>query len=258
MRNRHDGPCSNRLIGGDVRHFIITRNSYPPGYPGLAQRAVLLREYVLPSLRNQRNRDFTWVLTSPEGTQDLELEGIDHVVLDVPAPPAFDSTTYMVQEIVSRLAADLPAGEVVISTRLDNDDILLPTYVADVQAAAVTMKAPALLDAPGFRVDMRFGKVYRDIHYARRRLPSPFISLVESKSAKGCRIASAYYDQHLLMHRHFPLSIVDRPGWVQLIHGTNKVMSRPEEEVARRGEVLDVAVEDFLAAVLSGDPLDVD
>lgn len=240
-----------------MRHFIVTRNSYPPGYPGLAERAALLRDYVVPSLHHQRSRDFTWVLTSPQGAEGLDLDGIDHVILDVPLPPDFDSTTYMVQEIVSRLAADLPAGEVVISTRLDNDDMLLPTYVEDVQARVSDGgTGPQLVDAPGFRVDTRHGKVYRDTFYAPRLIPSPFISLIERKAARRARLATAYYDQHSVMKHHFPLEVLDRPGWVQLIHGSNKIMSRPDEEVARRGELMEVAVDDFLALVLSGEQPD--
>lgn len=236
-----------------MKHYIVTRNSYPRGYPGLEQRAELLRRYVVPSLRNQTCQDFTWVLTGPAGTETLDLTGIDHLVLDLPAPDDFDRTTYLMQELVSKLAADLDKGTPVVSTRLDNDDMLLPTYVEDVQARVADLgRVPLLLDAPGFRVDLRFGKVYRDTFYAPRNVPSPFISLLERKVARRCRVASAFYDQHSYMRHHFPFEHLSRPGWVQLIHGSNKVMSRPEEQVAARGDLLPVEARGFLDEVLSG------
>lgn len=233
-------------------HYVVTRNSYPQGYPGLDERGTLLRKYVIPSLRNQTSQDFTWVLTSPLGLEGADLGDLDTVILDIPAPTDFNATTYLGQQLVSELAAELPKGEQVITTRLDNDDMLLPHYVEDLHELATTTAEPLLVDAPGFRVDTRFGKVYRDIHYADRRVPSPFVSVVEKKVWRTARLQTAFYDQHSMMHHHFPLAYMHRPGWVQLIHGGNKVMARSEDEVARRGELLHVAADLFLAAVAAG------
>jgi hypothetical protein len=235
-----------------VKHYVVTRNSYPEGYPGLEQRAELLRTYVVPSLRNQLCRDFTWVVTGRSGLEDVDLSGLDTIVLDHPAPADFNSTTYMVQQLVSELAADLPRNEVVITTRLDNDDMLLPHYVEDVQSWADVGRRPLLVDGPGFRVDTRFGVVYRDVHHQPAGVPSPFISLIERTACRGCRLRTAYYDQHTRMHRHFGTTDLERPSWVQLIHSSNMVMSRPPEEVARRGQVVDVDADRFMADVVAG------
>lgn len=235
-----------------MKHFVLTRNSYPPDHPGLEERAHLLRSYVVPSLRNQTVRDFTWVLTSGQGLEGVDFSGLDAVVLDLPAPTDFNSTTYLMQQVVSELAVDLAAGERVITTRLDNDDMLLPRHVEDLHALATYADDPTLVDSPGYRVDTRFGAVYRDTHYADRRVPSPFVSLIENVVWKGARLRTAFYDQHTLMRRHFPLTMLPKPGWVQLIHGGNKVMSRSDADVASRGRLLEATPEDFLAAVLDG------
>src|SRR5690606_39460403 len=86
--------------------------------------------------------------------------------------------------------------------------------------------------------------IYRDTAY--QKVPSPFLSVVEEKAGKRCRLMTAYYDQHSLMHRHLPLIKLEFPGWVQLIHESNKVMARSPAEVDTRGQPLDYDYETFM------------
>jgi demethylmacrocin O-methyltransferase len=48
------------------------------------------------------------------------------------------------------------------------------------------------------------------------------------------------------MRYHYPLVRGKALAWVQVIHGLNKVMSRPEEDVRKRGKVLEVEFASFL------------
>lgn len=238
-----------------LKHFILTRNSYPEDYPDLGQRIDIMSRYVLPGLKNQTVKNFTWVVTSPIGLSEFDLTGIDHVVLDVPPPHSFDGTTYLAQQLLSELAADLPKGELVLTTRLDNDDILLPHYVEDLQKLSRASEYPLVVDAPGYRADMRSGRVYRDTHYAPRGVPSPFISVMETVVGRRCRLRTAYYDQHSLMHRHFNITYLTRPSWVQLIHRTNKTMARSFDEVEARGELLPYQASEFLEGAIAARPI---
>lgn len=238
-----------------MKHYIVTRNSYPADYPDLEQRLEILSDFVVPALRNQTSQDFTWVLTSSVGTGDLDLTGIDHIILDFPAPHTFGATNYMCQQIVSELARDAPKGEMFVSTRLDNDDILLPHFVESVQGLASSAEVPLVIDAPGYRVDMRYNRVYRDTQYAEKRIPSPFISVVEWMIARRCRLRSAYYDQHSKMHWHFDVAYLPRPTWVQLIHRSNKTMARSLEEVEARGELLPYQASEFLEGAIAARPI---
>ncbi|WP_341887617.1 hypothetical protein [Variovorax sp. YR752] len=211
-----------------MKHFIITRNLYKDEYPNKQERLELIRRITIPSLRRQTNKDFVWILTGAEGLASADFEGIQHVV-----DPKFEKYIISVTE----------AGEKIITTRLDNDDYLLPTFVDDVQRVAADLEE-GLIDAGGYRVDMRYKAVYQDTFY--RSVPSPFLSVVEIKKCKRCRVRTAYYDDHTLMHHHFPLTRTKRSGWVQVIHGLNKIMSRPEEDVRKRGKLLETSYDDFL------------
>jgi hypothetical protein len=227
-----------------MKHFIITRNTYPAGYASAEARRELTKTYTIPSLKAQTNKEFVWLLAGSNGLTSGDLDGIPHLVFDVPVANNFEDSIYFAQRIVKEAALDLDAGEKVITTRFDNDDMLIPTFVAEIQSAAETTKF-GVIDMGGYRLDLRDGRAYRDVAY--RKIPSPFISLVERKAGKKCRLATAYYDQHSIMQHHFPVTRVERPGWVQLIHESNKVMARPSAEIAIRGELLDMTAEQFLA-----------
>ncbi len=242
-----------------MKHYIAIQDLCPSGFDGTQQRADLRRRCVVPLLRNQISEGFTWVVTSGIGMEGLHLEGIDHLTLGVPPPPTFDRITYMVQQIVSEVASGFPKGEKVITTRLNNDDLLMPHHIEAAQAPFRQEDGPRVVDVPGFRVDARFGKVYQDTHYAEHDthyaehgVPSPFISLVEQKVGRRCRVRTAYYDQHSVMHRHFEVMYLERPAWIHLIHGSNKTMARPEADLAARGCLLPVGSEEFLGGVVEG------
>ena len=229
-----------------MKHYIITRNSYPASYEHAAARRELTLKYTVPSLQRQRNKDFVWVLAGTNGLSEADTRGINTVFLNTPPASNFDSTTDVIQQAISELAIEDPQGTKIVTTRLDNDDVLRPDFVSIVQEQAQSLDR-GVIDLSGIRVDTRFGKVYEDLVY--QKVPSPFLSMVEIKNCKRCRLASAYYDQHSLMHRHFPCHKLTEVGWVQIIHDTNKVMARPQAEVAARGRILDWDYADTIAAL---------
>lgn len=226
-----------------MMHYIVTRNFYSDEYPHKEQRRHLTREYTIPSLRRQTAKNFTWVVAGRNGLTPADTQGIDTIWLDVDPPKKFDSTTYLMQELISLLAQDLDPSMKIITTRLDNDDVLVPDFVERIQAAARDTDK-GVIDAGGLRVDTRTRKIYRDTAY--QKVPSPFLSVVEEKAGKRCRLMTAYYDQHGLMHRHLPLTKLEFLGWVQLIHESNKVMARSPAEVDNRGHSLDYDYETFM------------
>lgn len=229
-----------------MKHYIVTRNFYSDDYPHKEQRRQLMREYTIPSLRRQTVKNFTWVVAGRNGLTSEDTEGIDTIWLDVDPPKNFDSTTYLMQELVSALAQSLDPTVKIITTRLDNDDVLLPDFVERVQSAAHDTDK-GVFDVSGLRVDTRTRKIYRDTAY--QKVPSPFLSVVEKKAGKRCRLMTAYYDQHSLMHRHLPLTKLKFLGWVQIIHESNKVMARSPAEVDIRGYSLDYDYKTFMASL---------
>lgn len=233
-------------------HYIVTRNFYSDDYPHKDQRRQLIREYTIPSLRRQTIKNFTWVVAGRNGLTSRDTEGIDTIWLDVDPPKNFDSTTYLMQEVISLLAQGLDPSMKIITTRLDNDDVLLPDFVERIQTAA-QQTDKGVLDVSGLRVDTRTRKIYRDTAY--QKVPSPFLSVVEKKSGRRCRLMTAYYDQHSLMHRHLPLTKLEFLGWIQIIHKSNKVMARSPNEVDIRGNLLNCDYETFMSSLQRDTPV---
>lgn len=213
-----------------IKHFILTRNLYPEDYPYKSERLELIRGITIPSLRRQTNQNFVWVLNAAEGLDAEEFGDLNYIV-----DPS----------MVTRIQRMTQLGDKVITTRLDNDDALLPNFVADLHKIAETCEVDTVVDFKGYRIDSRHKIVYADTRYGD--IPSPFISVVEQRLPK--RLRGALSRAHTEMGRHYPVLNPQIKGWVQVIHYLNQVMSRPAEVVDALGEALAVDYAEFVESV---------
>jgi hypothetical protein len=183
----------------NVKHYLLTRFDYPVDYPYLEDRIDLFFGLTMPSVFAQESRDFTWIVQS-SNPQVCRLIPENYSFLRV--QPRFD------------LPGD---SEWVITTRLDNDDFVSPSFIADIRRAAEP--ATCVLDAPGYRYCHRTKRVVlRDYHHPQN--PSPFISLVERRE----KMRGVYCHWHNKMGEHFPVRLLSGRNWVQTIHAHNKLM----------------------------------
>lgn len=189
------------------KHFICTRNSYPVGYLDLSRRVALLRHITIPGLRAQTNQAFTWLLNGSQGLEEADFQGLD---------VQFSGDFRM---HIKEILAKEPEVTHVITTRLDNDDHLLPGFVDTVQRRALG-EDRLLIDAQGYRYDMHSGMLFEDRLYGPT-FPSPFLSVLEETN--GPNIPKfAFVDFHKNMHRHFPVAQLKARLWVQTLHGSNQ------------------------------------
>ena len=211
-----------------MKHFIITRNLYPDDYPYKNERLDLIRRFSIPSLKRQANKNFTWILTGSESLTEFELKGIDWVV-------ARNPLTY-IKSIIKN-------DEVIVSTRFDNDDYLLPNFVDNLQRIP-TGTDTLLVDFAGYRVDLRYKQIYKDVFY--KKFPSPFISLIQNYRHGVNDLAYVLEHQHTKMAEHYDFRRVESFEWIQFIHDHNKLMNRPQDDVMKRGELINVTIDNFL------------
>ena len=116
--------------------------------------------------------------------------------------------------------------EWIITTRLDNDDIILPTFIEKIQAQF--NERFLLVDTDGYQLDLRTGKHY-DV--ARRSNNSPFISLIErtgevwnsmdGKTIITDQVKTAMWCNHTNMELHFPSMKIPERLYKMVIHGRN-------------------------------------
>ena len=218
-------------MGARYEHVLMTRfNLATPGResairtrPGwLAERFDLFERYCLPSVAGQTSRRFHWVIYFDEAT-----------------PPAFRDRIAACQKVfpfIAYFTGLFPASgwprsiretfdfapDLLLSTRLDNDDALALDYVARVQAAveAADCAAGGYNFTNGFILGR--GRLYRLAHRS-----NAFFSYL---APYGPDVVTAPSIQHMDLARHGQVRQIGGAGaWMQIVHGgnvSNKIRGR--------------------------------
>lgn len=198
-----------------MKHFIITRFNYAPDYKYLPERIKLFEQYTLPSLQKQTNKNFMLVVL---GKPDIRIEGIQHIFLEWKE----NEGGHYVKPLVDFLKDCSTKDGIILTSRVDNDDMYLPNYVETVQKIAETenVRLPYLIEQKGYWYDKRVEKYYTNERY-RANLTSPFLSMVEKGTYNTVFLAN-----HSKMGKRFPVIFSENYGWIQIIHKTNQLMNK--------------------------------
>lgn len=214
-------------------HVILTRfNIASPGRevairnsPGwLERRFELFERYCLPSVADQTISNFKWLIYFDENIPGHFRERIERARQKIAFTPHFVGVTRAgfaipdVQDLVDRFQTD---GDVVVTTRLDNDDAIARDFVRNVQLAAGQHEIGTVLNFPN-GVAMRQGRLF-----TAHDLSNPFTSLVEARTAPVKTIWSAQH--HMLGQKWNLVQIETPPMWLQVVHGenvTNRIKGR--------------------------------
>jgi hypothetical protein len=217
-----------------MKHFLITRFNYPLDYEHMEQRLWVFNKFTRPSIEAQTSKNFEWLFLG-HPPLDIQIEGVAHSFHEV-------NKGIMGVGYLQYIKESTRNEDLVLMTRMDNDDMLMPTYVADMQKEATK---PELYEFKGYRLDLRNGAFYIDTRH-RANVTSPFVTLAqEPKDLK-----SVYSHNHGHMWQFFKLNILEKRNWVQIIHDTNWVLNKGDcDEVARRGK-LTKEVPDFVRKLM--------
>lgn len=203
-------------------HVILTRfNIASPGRevairnaPGwLDRRFGLFEQFCLPSIAGQTARNFHWLVYFDKDTPAEFRERIERdrqIFNFTPRYVAmFDKD--IIAEDVRALAA--PGEDLIITSRLDNDDALSSDFVAEVQTAAQTAPSRTVLNFT-HGIAMRRGRLYTATDTS-----NPFTSLVERDLAGAETIWAKAH--HELGEKWKIVQVEARPLWLQVVHGEN-------------------------------------
>lgn len=220
-------------------HVILTRfNIASPGRevairnsPGwLDRRFGLFEQFCLPSIAGQTVRDFHWLIYFDKDTPAEFRERIERDRQIYNFTPRyvglFDKA--MIAEDVRALAA--PDEQLIVTTRLDNDDALSSDFVGRVQAAAIDAPAQTVLNFTQ-GIAMRGGRLYTASDHS-----SPFTSLVERDLA-GIETIWAK-SHHELGEKWTIVQVPSKPLWLQVVHGEN-VTNRIKGKLVSDVEIID-------------------
>jgi len=209
-----------------VKHFVITRFQYPKEYKFMEERIELFNKFTKPSICNQTCKDFEWIIL---GNPDVDIP-IKHKFIsgegEGKAPACWVNAKELYQRHIDYMVKESKGEDLVLMTRVDNDDILLPNYVENAQRI---LTEPGLLEFKGYRLDLRTNEFYID-HLHHEELTSPFLTLAQRPE----NLKSVYSHNHSKMWQHFDLKISEKRNWVQVIHAHNWVLNRPSPVCIRK------------------------
>jgi hypothetical protein len=218
-----------------MRHFIITRfnvrfdewNTTRDGQEVLTDtwldhRFDIFNRYCLPSVKNQSSQSFTWC-----------------VFFDKQTPTKYTATIKRISESYTNFYPIFISGagelteafkcfirthldthdEHIITTRLDNDDLIHKEFIATIQKLSGTIDRTVVDLRKGYQVNVSKDKF--DIRKCNS-LFNPFISLVESSTDFDTVISRQHRDWR---DADSVVSCNQKRLWIQLVHDRNKLNS---------------------------------
>ncbi|MFI1772228.1 glycosyltransferase [Thalassobellus citreus] len=226
----------------NFKHIIITRFNLSKRWQSdklgntvldenwLKDRFYLFENYCLPSIKSQTCLNFEWWVyfdeqLSPEYKKKNEAL---HSSFANFIPKYEKSYNYFETNMPKELHKKLLKSNVewLITTRLDNDDILAKNTVEVIQKH-ISFKGACLLEIPvGYTMEIGEKSVLRQV----TTYLNPFISLVETVSSKS-QVKSVYYQEHNKWKGVKNEIVSNLPQWIQVIHDKNISNSAAGKEI---------------------------
>lgn len=186
----------------------------------MEQRIQLFFDYCYPSVKNQDQKDFQWIIFFDSITPKLFLDRI--IAQDSAKIIQFKFTDHwdnMDSEIIQFLNESTTCEDLIISTRLDCDDALSSKFIGIIQEKAKNLdnQQPVVLNcANGLILNASTGIFYRKKIYS-----NAFISLIQRKYTM---YESIFRHQHQTIGNQFELfELQEDDMWLQVVHGGNLI-----------------------------------
>ena len=213
-----------------MKHFIVTRfNDYFPCLPNphlgvdndwLEKRINLLNKFTIPSVKNQTDKDFTWILKCHPKTPSWARKILDkgdfivsyeeevHKLINTQASVSF-------AKIIRRLTKE----KSIITTRLDSDDVISKNHISLVKKSI----------QPNAFFDIAKGivKIKNEYFLHRKSGVSQFCSYMEHSNS----LSTVYYKTHDLIKNDECIKNYIDLGWMQNHHDSNISVSMKEGRV---------------------------
>jgi hypothetical protein len=201
-----------------VRSFTDLRPGCDPTW--LENRFKLFDRYCFPSVRNQANQNFKWLVFFDVDTPDSFKQKIAEysaswpnfvpLYLDFPLP--YGEFPPEARTVVSQVVD--PDCEYLITTWLDNDDAIHKDYVGMIQDNFDRQEAETLNFIFGYQLSE--GKLYFDFEVANH-----FISLIEKYDPQSFNTCLCRPHKEIYQVCKSAKKILCKPVWIEVVHGTN-------------------------------------
>ncbi|MEL6986568.1 MAG: glycosyltransferase [Bacteroidota bacterium] len=212
-----------------MNHFLLTRfNVTVPSWKAthkgqtlrddawMENRLLLFKKYCLPSVVNQSDKNFRWLIYVAANTKENYKEELEKLV----ATYKFVKLTYVTEEVhyETAMRADVLAKSetsYVMTSRMDNDDLLHQDYIQSIQKAAIE-KHNVVIDIPdGYQI---IGQKEKYLCKAYRNSFNPFISLVEHRD----QLKTVYKEEHKHFQKFSDVVVLnDQRLWIEFVHDYN-------------------------------------
>jgi len=156
------------------------------------------------SVRNQFVKPDGWVIEIDKNTPDHFWKEI------IEAAPFAFVDKQKPSEVMWK-----PRSEWLITTRLDNDDLILPNFIESIQSQFQGVEE--VIDFKGLKRNATTGEEIP----ANRTSPSPFISLIEPWRQPPKTVL--YQGGHARIGKKYPVRTIDKNGWIQVCHDRNVI-----------------------------------
>jgi hypothetical protein len=213
---------------GQFNHFFLTKfnvRSFPELRPGceptwLERRFNLFDQYCFPSVSNQSNQNFKWLvffdIDTPEPFKqkiaDYAKKWANFVPIYLDCPLPYGKFPDQVRTVVRQY---IPSdSEYLITTWLDNDDAIHKDYVQFIQANFEPKDGETLNFFFGYQ--LAEGKLYFDFELANH-----FISLIEKYNPESFNTCLCRPHKELYEVCKSAKKIFCKPLWIEVVHGSN-------------------------------------
>lgn len=205
-----------------TKSWTVTRTGEKPlSEEWMIDRFEIFRKYCLPSFQNQSNKNFVWLVFFDINTSKKFLPEIQKIQQKFPLFHAFfvedfDAMSQKALEIIPSFFSE--DTEFVLSTDIDNDDLLHRDFIATVQDNFQPQHDLVIDLKKGLQLTrISDDEAHVNLFYM---VANPFISLVESTNS----FKTVTKEKHLT-YRNYPhyKSFDLEPRFIQFIHANNLV-----------------------------------
>jgi hypothetical protein len=214
----------------DYTHYLITR--YNVMYPGwkkdklgvqtlgadwMKHRYDVFTRYCLPSVINQSEKNFRWLIYIDRATDPLFSDQLKKVISESPHFEIREVSGYdaCIRDI-DMLLSDA-VSRYVITSRLDNDDCLGKEYISIVQGNFISQDKTILnlLNGDGYDIHRQVAT------RMRHRRNNHFTSLVEIKRSGGGHKSVIGYPHDQPPRDYKIIDIASDHSWLKIFHERN-------------------------------------
>ena len=216
-----------------MKHFLVTRfnlktEDWKFAVDGsevltdewLKNRWQLFETFCLPSVINQSNNNFIWTVFFDTQTDEYYKKKINELSLTFSnfKPIYIDSMNLFQSKLKEFIHDNCDDNDKqIITTRLDNDDIIHESFISRIQSLASKAKDNTVIDLrKGYQMQLKKTYLLKEISLAF----NPFISVVENSN----NFETIITKQHLEWKKNTTIISDDQSFlWVQIIHSKNKL-----------------------------------